>query len=271
MSISKAFYKSNAPKLLHSFVSSCSSRQVQLWTTSCIVTQFGQSFQCQADLVNPSNPELSGCRHFPYFPRGGPVPEPVTSMHKDWQPLGYVSQWGGMEVGAGMLYRVSVIDGLVHQQAGWKLAAELHLRRAVHSQPCPVGTAVRTTAGDLAYRSILHTTPPFFRDSDSEKKLLQCYESVLALTENKCLCLPLIGSGARGFPYDSAIRVAAKAVQGWMRGDDDAIVKHFDERKAKATFCWGDTKTVAFGILEESHAHQLAEAMVVQLEGAAKQ
>lgn len=33
---------------------------------------------------------------------GGPVPSlKPKSMHKDWQPLGYVTQWGGMDVGDG--------------------------------------------------------------------------------------------------------------------------------------------------------------------------
>ncbi len=33
---------------------------------------------------------------------GGPVPAlKPKSMHKDWQPLGFVSNWGGMDVGDG--------------------------------------------------------------------------------------------------------------------------------------------------------------------------
>ena len=42
-------------------------------------------------------------------------------MYAGWQPLGYVSSWGGMEVGQGMLYATSVVDGLVHQLGGWKV------------------------------------------------------------------------------------------------------------------------------------------------------
>lgn len=64
-------------------------RRIQVHVTSCIVTRFGLSSTTGCSvLVNPSNPELSGCRNFPYFPRGGPVPNRVDSMHKDWQPLG---------------------------------------------------------------------------------------------------------------------------------------------------------------------------------------
>ena len=36
------------------------------------------------------------------FDSGGPVPkDTVNTMHAAWQPLGFVSNWGGMEVGNG--------------------------------------------------------------------------------------------------------------------------------------------------------------------------
>jgi hypothetical protein len=81
---------SAVPKLLfsHHGVSAYKNRVIEVWSTPCIVTRFGKSAVKCSILINPSNPELSGCRNFPYFPRGGPVPKPVDSMHKDWQPLG---------------------------------------------------------------------------------------------------------------------------------------------------------------------------------------
>jgi hypothetical protein len=131
MTISKAlYYKSYIPpKLVHSLVvgnegaaarTKNIQRRIEIWTTNCIVNNFGKTTIANCSiLINPSNAELSGVSNFTYFPRGGPVPEKISSsMHRDWQPLGYVSNWGGMEVGNGMLYPVSVVDGLVHQLGG---------------------------------------------------------------------------------------------------------------------------------------------------------
>ena len=102
-------------------------RSIEVWATPCIVTCFGQESLAQCSiLLNPANPQLSGVSQFPYFPRGGPVPSSdIKTMHKDWQPLGHVSSWGGMEVGSGMMYAVSVIDGLVHQLGGMEIARRL--------------------------------------------------------------------------------------------------------------------------------------------------
>jgi hypothetical protein len=82
------------------------NRSVEVWKTTCIVTNFGKpvpnspaqvhvqvhvQVQVEAQvvqlLINPANPQLSGVYKFPYFPRGGPVPE--QSPNKDG--MGYVS------------------------------------------------------------------------------------------------------------------------------------------------------------------------------------
>ncbi|KAL3816451.1 hypothetical protein ACHAXA_001033 [Cyclostephanos tholiformis] len=94
--------------------------------------------------------------------------------------MGYVSRWGGMDVGSGMLFAAQTVDGLVHQLGGTRLRAECSLvvarRRRGGNNPsrhdvdcydrCPVGTAVVTSSGgnDLRrlYDAIIHTTPPFY-------------------------------------------------------------------------------------------------------------
>lgn len=150
-------------------------------------------------------------------------------MHKDWQPLGYVSNWGGMEVGEGMLYPVSVIDGLVHQLGGPKLALECKMI-SLMKEGCPIGKAVETTSGSEELRSrferIIHVTPPFFKhheNGDPVQALQQCYRSALALAFSNhrrneyTVACPLIGAGARGFPYDIAIAVATSEARKWLR------------------------------------------------------
>eukprot|EP00568_Trieres_chinensis_P013803 CAMPEP_0183294958 /NCGR_PEP_ID=MMETSP0160_2-20130417/3089_1 /TAXON_ID=2839 ORGANISM="Odontella Sinensis, Strain Grunow 1884" /NCGR_SAMPLE_ID=MMETSP0160_2 /ASSEMBLY_ACC=CAM_ASM_000250 /LENGTH=132 /DNA_ID=CAMNT_0025456351 /DNA_START=36 /DNA_END=430 /DNA_ORIENTATION=- len=77
---------------------------IEVWSTTCVVTNFGLGGagggpRCSV-LVNPANPDLCGVSNFPYFPRGGPVPKrkPNVEAH---HIMGYVSSWGGMEVGTG--------------------------------------------------------------------------------------------------------------------------------------------------------------------------
>jgi hypothetical protein len=95
-------------------------RIVQVWNTTCIVTNYGKavwnqhhtgknhhnnnnvtnddfySVDCHC-LMNPANPQLSGVSQFPYFPKGGPVPPRYPT--KDAHPImGYVRgngiSWG---------------------------------------------------------------------------------------------------------------------------------------------------------------------------------
>jgi O-acetyl-ADP-ribose deacetylase (regulator of RNase III) len=267
-SMSKAFYKSSVPpRLLHrwsSKTSSSNTRSIEIYTTTCIVTNFaldgsGSAPSGQRVLLNPSNPQLSGVKNFPYFPKGGPVPkERPSTMHKDWQPLGYVSNWGGMEVGSGMLYPVSVVDGLVHQMAGWQFHAACQWKQRIASlydmDACPEGQAVKTpTGGDLQqyYDTIIHTTPPFF-DRDKEQScrdlLFQCYKNGLDLAfsnDTTRVTTPLLGAGARGFPEQVAVDVAAHACREWcLIGNNKS-----------------NEQIVAFGLLEERLAHDLAAAL----------
>ncbi|KAI2495710.1 Macro domain [Fragilaria crotonensis] len=244
--MSKALYKSGVqPELIHRFTAA-TSRSIEIWTTTCIVTNFRKKATV---LVNPSNPQLSGVKNFPYFPRGGPVPDEIPrSMHKDWQPLGFVSQWGGMEVGSGMLYPVSVVDGLVHHLGGWRLQAECRLKAimAKNSEACPVGHAVVTSSGSGKlrefYEKIVHTTPPFFRYHDNPQGALgTCYENALhlAFKEGARVATPLLGAGARGFPIDEAISVAATAAGDWSQHAD------------------ASPQVLLFGLLEVGHANHL--------------
>ena len=124
--VSKAWYKSAAPRLIGRFtnnsnnssVSSSSPRKaVEIWKTTCVLTNFGkqchhnleknnqqQQQQQLVTLINPANPNLSGPNSFPYFARGGPQPKQQPNRHAH-HIMGYVSQWGGMDVGRGELYK----------------------------------------------------------------------------------------------------------------------------------------------------------------------
>jgi hypothetical protein len=102
--MSTAWYKSKVvPTLLKQWQHR--NRLVEVWKTTCIVTNFGKStvpvpvplpevpaickVQVQA-LINPANPELSGVSKFPYFPRGGPAPKQLPNKDAH-HIMGYVS------------------------------------------------------------------------------------------------------------------------------------------------------------------------------------
>jgi hypothetical protein len=281
---SKAFFKSDvfksgaAPKLIYRLARG--DRALEVWTTTCIVTNFGKGTAAACSvLINPSNPELSGVKNFPYFPKGGPVPkEKPDDMHKEWQPFGFVTTWGGMDVGKGMLYPVSVVDGLVHQLGGWKLEAECTWKRMISSvqlgEACPIGSAVQTTASDERlkerYNAIIHTTPPFFEhDADPKLKLQKCYESAVGLAfplvapdiqtdtgsgagVHVRVATPLLGSGARGFSHEVAMEVASEACVKWCHGTPGTSSDPVSDTQVAE-------QTLVFGLLKRDLADKFSE------------
>ena len=303
---SKAWYKSSAPQLIRKFLGSSGSndaalhvpssrRSVEVWTTTCIVTNFGMKRGRPVDrgdtsndnasrsaiesscsvLINPANPSLSGVSEFPYFPRGGPQPkkQPTKDAH---HIMGHVTQWGGMDVGDGMMFSAAVVDGLVHQLGGIRLSAECKLKgllRGGGSAACPEGTSIVTSAGgpelQAEYDNIVHTVPPFFKhppheDCDVVEMLRKCYRSSIDLAfgnfgdgiaKDQRVAVPLLGAGCRGFPVDIAVKVAAEESAKWMHSslDDGAAISSEESGSGQ--------QVIAFGLLEEGIARQLIDGI----------
>lgn len=170
--------------------------------------------------------------------------------------MGYVSQWGGMDAGSGMLFAANVVDGLVHQLGGRKLALHCEILPSItNGEKCPVGHAVCTPAGGaelkLEYDTIVNTVPPFYEHHpDPEHYLAECYKEAILLAGNLSLpesplriASPLLGAGGRGFPTELAVKIAASACVTWREGSND-----------------GDT-VLAFGIPDMSTAESLMGAI----------
>eukprot|EP01083_Nonionella_stella_P235930 829119_1 len=178
--------------------------------------------------------------------------------------MGYVRRWGDMDVKDGILYPFNVVDGIVHQLGGWRLALNCYMLPDIHEhEKCPVGYAVATSPGgrDLQkeYDSIIHTVPPFHdhppNNSDPEVALSNCYKNALSLCSDiACgikedrnvplrIASPLLGAGGRGFPSQKAVKVAAIESVRWR----DSIVE--GERP----------KILAFGIPQLGVAENLAK------------
>ena len=266
---SKALFLSKvAPRLWHRHSVGSTSNAVEIWTTTCIVMNFGQTTDADCSvLINPANPQLTGVAKFPYFPKGGPVPTTAPAQFEH-HIMGHVSKWGGMEVGHGMLFPVSVVDGLVHTYGGWHLQMALQWHRLKAStsssctavrrrrDACPIGTAVRTTAGKeklrQTYEAVIHTAPPFYhypeetsQDDNAEDLLHACYKSALDQVEphETRVATPLLGAGCRGFPLESAMDAAVQATREWCLENENRNV------------------TVAFGLLEETWAKQMMDLL----------
>ena len=236
------------PTLRQRWISLGGQRAVELWQTQCIVRDPpGKTPRHRPlALVNPANEGLTGTSNFPYFPRGGPVPErpPSGTAHS--------TSWGGMDAGPNMLFPAHTVDGVVHALGGRELR-RLCLQLpdvAPGHQRCPAGSAVCTMPGsamDDRYEQIIHTTAPFYsarRRHECEMQLLSCYRSAFALAEGRgrepsasalfrflglrewrasctkpqawSLAVPLLGAGCRAFPCAVAVNVAAEACSEWL-------------------------------------------------------
>lgn len=158
-------------------------RSIEVWETTCVVTNMNSresgndSETPFSVLINPGNPSLSGVSKFAYFPVGGPEPPPSFQIGKDSHPImGYVTTWGGMEVGQGMAFASNTVDGMVHQYGGKDLQKECQAALgntwwflgAGRNKPLlEEGQAVSTPAVGpklkeaSGYDLLVHTVPPF--------------------------------------------------------------------------------------------------------------
>lgn len=283
--MSTAWYRPNSlPRKIRSWTSAIEGstndksgffRSIEVWETTCVVTNMnsrgkidigGSSADGKDDqdsqtpfsvLINPGNPSLSGVSKFSYFPVGGPEPPPSFTIGKDSHPImGYVTQWGGMEVGNGMSFASNTVDGIVHQYGGKELKRECEaalssawiggsksVEEGMAISTPAVGPKLREASG---YDILVHTVPPFvdqdYRSKSKNKSdsvesiddmeaisehnnflLAECYRNSLktaaAVSPSSQLlkiASPLLGAGCRGFTTERAIQVAARATTQWV-------------------------------------------------------
>jgi len=99
------------------------------------------------------------------------------------------------------------VDGAIHRSAGPKLLAECR-----NLGGCPTGEARITKGYDLPARYVIHTVGPIYSGArDDDPTLSACYRNSLRIAaENHCksLAFPAISTGAYGFPFKRASRIA---------------------------------------------------------------
>ena len=121
------------------------------------------------------------------------------------------------------------VDGAIHRAGGPEIMADCdRIRAEKGGAPCPTGSAVRTTAGRLAAKAVLHTAGPRWHGgTHGEARLLaSCYRSCLDLARDagyRTISFPSISTGIYGYPIEEGARVALTAVRDVLRSYPDAF------------------------------------------------
>lgn len=105
------------------------------------------------------------------------------------------------------------VDGAVHAAAGPEL-----LRACRALAPCPTGSAVITSAFDLApVRWVIHAVGPVFHGRPEDAELLaSAYRESLARADEvgaRSVAFPSISTGVYGYPVDAAAAVSVQALR----------------------------------------------------------
>ncbi|GMH67843.1 hypothetical protein TrLO_g3020 [Triparma laevis f. longispina] len=217
-----------APTLVHSV--QLRSTLLRIVQTPCIITKPPPSSSTPLSLVVPTNPFLTSTTKFPYFSTGGPSQHKFESPRQhqaDWAPPGFVSNWGGMEIGGGMRYSSQTVDGLVCLHGGKEYQQSLQdMRDSSSTSPhaldegtsdspptakfltCPAPPKITS----LGYDHLIHLAVP--PSSSPPNHLLRVISWALSSSPPSTTTnAPLIGAGCRGWDVTSATTAFLDAVK----------------------------------------------------------
>ena len=114
------------------------------------------------------------------------------------------------------------VDGAIHRAAGPSLMDET---RRLYPEGCPTGSAVLTTAGDLAARHVAHAVGPVWHGGEQgeDELLASAYRTCLELARDhdcRSIAFPAISTGVYGYPLDLASRTALGTVIDFHEAHD---------------------------------------------------
>jgi O-acetyl-ADP-ribose deacetylase len=121
------------------------------------------------------------------------------------------------------------VDGAIHRRGGPTIMQETSRR---YPQGCPTGSAVITSAGNLAAKYVIHAVGPIWKGGhqDEPTLLASAYETSLMLaSEHNCetIALPALSTGAYGYPMDLASRVALQTARSHLEAPTTLVVVRF--------------------------------------------
>jgi O-acetyl-ADP-ribose deacetylase (regulator of RNase III) len=121
------------------------------------------------------------------------------------------------------------VDGAIHRRGGPTILRETSLR---YPAGCPTGSAVITSAGELAARYVIHAVGPVWRGGlENEAGLLtSAYRCALELaSDHECrsVSLPALSCGAYGYPVDQACRIALSVTREFLHRDPHVELVRF--------------------------------------------
>ncbi|UFH30521.1 O-acetyl-ADP-ribose deacetylase [Chryseobacterium sp. C-71] len=111
------------------------------------------------------------------------------------------------------------VDGAIHRAGGSQILDECKEIRNRQGK-CKTGEAVKTTAGNLPAKYVIHTVGPIW-NNDEEKcsqLLANCYRNSLKLAESldvKTISFPNISTGVYRFPKELAAKIAVEIVKNF--------------------------------------------------------
>lgn len=119
------------------------------------------------------------------------------------------------------------VDGAIHRAAGGAVYNEC---KAIVDErgPLPPGKAVRTGAGRLPVKAVIHTVGPIWRGGDKGEAdtLASAYRESLRLAEQNAystVAFPSISTGAYGYPLASAAKIAVSTVADFLRHEARSV------------------------------------------------
>ncbi|AYN02650.1 O-acetyl-ADP-ribose deacetylase [Chryseobacterium sp. 3008163] len=130
------------------------------------------------------------------------------------------------------------VDGAIHRAGGSQILEECKEIRNRQGK-CKTGEAVKTTAGNLPAKYVIHTVGPIWNNDEekSSQLLANCYRNSLKLAESldvKTIAFPNISTGVYRFPKELAAKIAVEVVKKF---ESDIVEKVifvcFDEENEK--------------------------------------
>lgn len=117
------------------------------------------------------------------------------------------------------------VDGAIHRAGGPQIMRELDLLK---DRYCPTGSAVRTSAGNLPSKWVIHAVGPRWKGGTAgeAEKLASAYETSLRLAEEigaKTVTFPSISTGVYGYPVDRAALVALPTVAAFLKEEARSV------------------------------------------------